>query len=165
MRKILVIAGVACVVSCAAILSFMQLDATSVPTGCAFPTAQDNFPAVSSGATITADVGPSSYNKVLCAINALEAKMLSFAGIKSRGCSSFHFLAGERKRVEVVINGSVAPTDIVMASVRDPVSPSLLNVEGFEPASGGANRVAVWVFNHDALNARTGTVCATVTPM
>lgn len=141
-----------------------HLDAQSIPTGCLFPAALDNFPAVSPGTNLTADVGPSSYNKLLCAVNALEAKISSYAGIKTRGCKSHNFLAGERKRVDIVMNGVVNSTDIVHATAFDSVSPSLLHVEGNEPGPN-SNQVFVWVFNHDALNARTGTICATATSL
>jgi hypothetical protein len=125
------------------------------PTTCSWPSAPDSFQAVHPYDTWTAK----DHNRILCAINQLETRAGSVGDIET-ACASVTATPGQRKAVTIGLSAAVTGSPPVFATVVEAASPALLQISGVQGASGTS--ATVWVFNHDALNSRSGTACVQV---
>lgn len=130
------------------------------PTNCNYPDSYDSFSSLVTLQNLT----PDTYNKLQCVVDRLQHEVgTSGSGLSTfrTACTSASLAAAERKRVTITFSGSpFAGTEVVLSSVNEATSPTRLDVDGTEPPTGFT--ASVWVFNRDALNARSGTVCAAV---
>lgn len=122
---------------------------------CAFPGNLDTFQAVAPQSTWNSTM----HNQLLCALNALERRSKQ-NGVHESVCTSAVVPASTRQLVPIALSASVAGTEAAFASVLDTTNPSRVSAENIQGLSGST--VTVVVFNHDAANARTVKVCASV---
>lgn len=122
------------------------------PTGTVFPGSADNFQAVSPGDRWTSE----KHNQILSALIAMQTSMFA-SGLPLVGCAAVSTTAGERKLVNVGMPSSLAGTEAAFCGVKDTTNPSRIECDGVQQVAGST--VQVWVFNRDAANARSGTVC------
>lgn len=138
-------------------VALISVALAAVPTGCTFPASRDTFSAVVPGDRLLA----SFWNRILCLLHALQDEVDAVSTPIRWACTATSLAAGERKLVTVPFSGvPFSGSEPAFTSVKDPLSPSRLDDDGLESISG--LDVGVWVFNRDALNARSGTVCAFV---
>lgn len=128
------------------------------PLTCSFtPTSPtlDTFQQVAPGSKWNSDM----HNLLLCAVNALERRS-KLNGVHESVCTSVAVPASTRQLVPIGLASSVTGTEPAFANVIDSTNPSRVSADGIQGLSGST--VTVAVFNHDAANARTVRVCASV---
>ena len=156
MRRAL-FAGAAVIVTAAALLAVLVVSAArgDVPVSCTWPAAADNFQAVAGKDWWTA----THHNKLLCAINRLQAWVLSVGQLETV-CANTTVPAATRQLVSLPLSASITASAPAFGTVIDTTNPSRLEINGVQSVSG--TTVAVWVFNRDGAAARSGKVCAMV---
>ncbi len=138
---------------------WVRVAMASDPTGCTWPGSSDNFEAVSAGNRLTSTL----YNKLQCAVNALEDAVDAVDEEVRSACTSVSVSPGERKLIGVPLSGAaLVGTEPVFTSVQDDTTPARLEVSGIQELT--STQAKVWIFNHDPDSTRTGTACALVVP-
>lgn len=156
MRRAMVAGGAVLVVAVALFAVLVAGVARgAVPVTCTFPATPDNFETVAGKDWWTAV----HHNRLLCAINRLQAWVLSVGQLETV-CSTTTVAAATRQLVNLPLSASITASSPAFGTVIDTTSPSRLEVDGVQSVSG--TTVAVWVFNRDAGAARSGKVCAMV---
>jgi hypothetical protein len=125
------------------------------PTTCSYPPTLDSFQQVAPGDKWNA----ADHNRMLCALNSLERRSKQ-NGAAETVCTTVNVSASTRQLVNIGLASTVSGTEPVFASVIDTTNPTRMVADGIQGLSGTV--VTVAVFNHDASNARTGKVCASV---
>jgi len=125
----------------------------AVPTGCTWPSAPDNFAAVAPGDHLNTTL----FNRMLCALNAIEAKIDAGAKGAENRCVGVSVNAGARVLVDVSMTKSLMGSEAVFASAIDSTNPSRLVADGIQTRVG--NLVQAWIWNRDADGVRSGFLC------
>lgn len=142
--------------SVTALLVIIALIARAVPpSGSVFPGALDDFQAVARMDRWTAE----HHNRLLDAVNKLQ-QVATHSGLQETACASFTVNPAQRKMVNIVLAQATTGTEPMFGAVRDDNSPSRVVFDGAGPLTGSIAQA--WVFNHDAVQGRSGTVCVQI---
>lgn len=125
------------------------------PSGSVFPGALDDFQAVVHRDRLTTQ----DFNRLLDAVNKLQQSVL-FGSIAETACATFTINPAQRKTVNISLAQTTLGTEPVFGTVRDDNTPSRVVFDGAGALSGAVAQA--WVFNHDAVQGRSGTVCVQI---
>lgn len=140
----------------ATVLVVIALIARAVPpSGSVFPGALDDFQAVARMDRWTAE----HHNRLLDAVNKLQV-VATHSGLQETACASFTINPAQRKTVNINLAQTTTGTEPMFGAVRDNNEPSRVVFDGAGPLTGSIAQA--WIFNHDAVNVRTGSVCVQI---
>ncbi len=139
-----------------ALLAIIAVAAFAVPpSGSVFPGALDDFQAVAKLDRWTAE----HHNRLLDAVNKVQ-QSIALSGLEETACASFSVNPAQRKLINIPLAQSTEGNEPVFGGVRDDSSPARVVFDDIEQLAGPIAQV--WVFNRDASNARSGSVCVQV---
>lgn len=125
------------------------------PTGSAFPGGADDFQAVQKMDTWTAV----HHNRLLDAVNEMQDVIL-LNGLEETACAEFSVQPAARKLINVPLGETTTGSEPTFGSVIEDDQPARVAFDGVELLVGSIAQV--WVFNRDATNTRTGSVCVQI---
>ena len=130
------------------------LPACALADDCTFPNPPDSMPRLNPG-----DIVKPPWNRAICILNKLQQRAVGT--VRSEVvCNDATVDPGERATVVLTAASALVGTELVLPQAEDDTSPPMLVADGAETPGGAAVNVYLW--NRDAVNARTGKACALI---